>query len=79
MTDAGMYGVTLALLGGWYGLLICKMGKEHRDERRELYSRLMAANLSDFTASENQVKPKGRNGIKKRLDEFNSRCFNSKT
>lgn len=79
MTDAETVIVAIVLISAWCMFLIHKTATANQNERRELYSRLMAANLADFTASENQVKPKGRNGIKKRLDEFNSRHFSRKT
>lgn len=53
------------------GVLIIILEFIHHRERRDLYNRLMAKDLTDYKANENGVVPKGRNGIKRKLERIN--------
>jgi hypothetical protein len=44
----------------------------HYKERQDLYNRIMARDLSEYKAADG-APPKGRNGIKKRMNDIISR------
>lgn len=51
-------------------VLIIVLEGIHHQERRDLYNRLMAKDLTDYKANEDKTVTAGRNGIKKRLEQI---------